>query len=82
MILVIGASFLKRRSSRIDLGALFSFASGIIAAYLMNRERMRAEDTSALLNVRVTGWFWLGLCASISLGIAGAIQFLRNPKEP
>jgi hypothetical protein len=80
MLITVGAGFLRSWRGKLDFGALFAFAAGIISAYLMNRERIRAEDTSALLNVRVTGWLWLALGASIVVSITGAIQFLRNPK--
>jgi ABC-type branched-subunit amino acid transport system permease subunit len=80
MLVVIGAGLLRGWSGKIDFGALLTFVAGIISAYLMNRERIRAEDTSALLDVRVTGWFWLGLASSIVVAVSGAIQFLRKPK--
>jgi hypothetical protein len=79
-LLVILARFIPAWEGKLDFGALFSFIAGIISAYLMNRERMRAEDTSALLSVRLTGWFWLGLGASIVVAITGAIAFLKRPK--
>lgn len=79
MLVATGGHFV-RSGSRIDLGSLISFVAGIISAYLMNRERVRAEDISGLLAVTVTGWFWLGLAASIVVAIAGAITFVRNPK--
>lgn len=80
MLVAVGSGFLRSWSGKIDFGALLTFVAGIISAYLMNRERIRAEDTSALLDVRVTGWFWLGLGASIVVAVAGAIQFLRDQK--
>ncbi|HLE63282.1 MAG TPA: hypothetical protein VI750_09090, partial [Pyrinomonadaceae bacterium] len=65
MLITIGAGFVRSWRGKLDFGALFAFAAGIISAYLMNRERTRAMDTSGLLEVRVTGWLWLGLGASI-----------------
>ena len=47
--------------------ALVSLVGGLVSAYLMNRERMRAEDTSGLIAVALTGWFWLGLGSTIAL---------------
>jgi hypothetical protein len=80
MLLTVGAGFLRSWREKLDFGALLGFAAGIISAYLMNRERMRAEDTTALLDVRATAWLWLGLGASIVVAITGALQFLKNPK--
>lgn len=79
MLVAIGAGFV-RTGSKIAVGSLIAFVAGVISAYLMNRERMRAEDTSGLLAVSVTGWFWLGLAASVVVAFLGAVQFLRNPK--
>jgi hypothetical protein len=80
MLLTIGAAFVSW-GEKFDFSALLGFVAGIISAYLMNRERIRAEDSSALLNVQITGWFWLGFGASIIVAVAGAIQFLQNPKQ-
>jgi hypothetical protein len=78
MIIAVGFSFMRSWKSKLDLGALLSFVAGLVSAYLMNRERTRAEDS--LVAVQVTGWFWLGLGASIVAAVAGAITFLRPPK--
>jgi hypothetical protein len=60
--------------------ALISLVSGLVSAYLMNRERMRAEDTSGLIAVGLTGWFWLGLGSTIALVIVSAVSFLKRPR--
>jgi len=65
---------------KLDFGALLGFVTGIISAYLMNRERMRADDASGLLSVRPTGWLWLGLVSSIVLAVISGIRFLNPPK--
>ncbi len=72
--------FLRSWKGKLDFGALLGFVTGIINAYLMNRERMRAEDAEGLLSVRPTGWLWLGLASSIVLGVSSAIRFLNPPK--
>jgi hypothetical protein len=46
----------------------------------MNRERMRAEDTSGLIAVGLTGWFWLGFGSTIALVIVSVLQFLKRPR--
>jgi len=73
--------FLRSWQGKLDFGALFGFATGLIDAYLMNRERMRADDSSGLLSVRPTGWLWLGLASTLVLVISSAIRFLR-PSNP
>src|SRR5882724_297812 len=60
--------------------ALVSLVGGLVSAYLMNRERMRAEDTSGLIAVALTGWFWLGLGSTIALVMVSVLRFLKRPR--
>jgi hypothetical protein len=80
MLVVVFLNFVPAWKSKLDFGALATFILGIISAYLMNRERTRAEDHAVLVAVRETGWFWLGLAAAIGVAVTGAIRFLRRPK--
>jgi hypothetical protein len=66
---------------RRELSALTGLVAGLVSAYLMNRERTRAEHTSGLIAVALTGWFWLGLGSSIVLLFAGALRFLKRTKD-
>jgi hypothetical protein len=77
LLLGIARSWKDRR----QLTAVVSLLAGLVSAYLMNRERMRAEDTSGLIKVGLTGWFWLGLGSTIALVIVSALRFLRRPRE-
>ncbi len=63
-----------------ELTAVVSLLAGLVSAYLMNRERMRAEHTSGLIKVGLTGWFWLGLGSTIALVIISVLRFLRRPR--
>lgn len=78
MIAAAIVSFVRSGQGKLDLGALLTFIAGLVTAYLMNRERTRANDS--LLAVQVTGWFWLGFASSIVAAVSGAISFLKNPK--
>ena len=60
--------------------ALVSLVGGLVSAYLMNRERMRAEDTSGLIAVALTGWFWLGLGSTIALVMVSVLRFLKRQR--
>jgi hypothetical protein len=82
MLAVIFFGAMRRRSEGRELSGLGSFVAGLISAYLMNRERLRAEDSSGLLAVRLTGWFWLGLVSSIVIAGIAAFRFLKRPKPP
>ena len=80
MLIVVALNFVPAWKQKLDFGALATFILGIISAYLMNRERTRAEDHSALIAVRETGWFWLGLGSALVVAVTGAIRFMRRPK--
>lgn len=64
---------------RRELSAVTGLVAGLVSAYLMNRERTRAEHTSGLIAVALTGWFWLGLGATIALAGVSAWRFLKRP---
>ena len=71
----------KAWKQRHELTALFSLVSGLVCAYLMNRERLKFEDSSGLIRVGVTGWFWLGLGSSIAIVIIAAFRLLTRRKS-
>lgn len=72
---------LKVWNERRALPALLSLLSGLVSAYLMNRERMKFEDGAGLIAVGVTGWLWLGLGSSVAIVVLAAIRVLglRRP---
>lgn len=61
---------------------LVSLLSGLVGTYLMNHERLRFADTSGLIAVRLTGWFWLALLSAIAVTVLGALSILRQPRSP
>ena len=63
------------------VSALLPFIGGLVTSFLMNRERMRANDTSSLVAVRLTGWFWLGLVTAIGLVAVAAFRFLKGSEK-
>ena len=80
MLAVLFFGIARRTKERRELSALTGLIAGLVAAYLMNRERVRAEDTSGLIAVALTGWFWLGFGSTIGLVIASAFRFLKRQK--
>jgi len=81
MLAVLFFGIARARKDRREVSAIVSLVAGLVSAYLMNRERMRAEDTSGLIKVGLTGWFWLALGSTIGLVIASALRFLKRPRE-
>jgi hypothetical protein len=80
LTLAIVLNFARGLQGKLDWPALINFVAGLVSSYLMNRERLRAEETAGLLAVSLTVWFWLGLFGSILTTILGGFQFLKRPK--
>jgi hypothetical protein len=80
MLAVLFFGIARGWKDRRELSALTGLVAGLVSAYLMNRERTRAEHTSGLIAVALTGWFWLGLGSTIALAVVSSIRFLKRPK--
>lgn len=82
-LLMLALLFLALRvwKERRELSTLVSLVSGLVSAYLMNRERLKFDDSSGLLRVGVTGWFWLGLGSAVVIVLLAAVRIfkLRRP---
>jgi hypothetical protein len=78
MVAVLFLSLARAWKERRQLLAIVSLVAGLVSAYLMNRERIRADHTTGLIAVRLTGWFWLGLGATIALVIVSGLRFLKR----
>ena len=81
MLAVLLFGMARRWKERREISALVSLLAGLVSAYLMNRERMRAENTSGLIAVGLTGWFWLGFGSTIALVIISVFRFLKRSSE-
>jgi hypothetical protein len=81
LLLVLFFGIARAWKDRGELTAIVSLVAGLVTAYLMNRERVRAEDTSGLISVGLTGWFWLGMGSTIGLVIVSALRFLKRPQK-
>jgi hypothetical protein len=82
MLVIIVLGVLRLFAMQRAVFGLISLLSGLVGIYLMNHERLRFTDTSALIDVRLTGWFWLGLLSSIAITVLGASSILRRPRSP
>ena len=81
MLVVLVVAVSRVWKERRQISALVPFIGGVVTAFLMNRERMRADDTSGLVAVRLTGWFWLGLVAAIGIVGVAALRFLKGSEK-
>jgi hypothetical protein len=80
MLVTLFFGIARAWKDRRDVSTLIGLVAGLVSAYLMNRERVRAEDTSGLIAVGLTGWFWLGLGSTIGLVVVSALRFLKRPR--
>jgi hypothetical protein len=81
MCAVLLVAVARAWQNRRQVAALVPFLGGLFTSYLMNRERLRADDTSGLVAVRLTGWFWLGLISAIGLVAVGLYRFLKRSEQ-
>jgi hypothetical protein len=80
MLVVLFFGIARGWKERRALSVLITLITGLVSAYLMNRERVRAENSSGLIAVALTGWFWLGFGSTIGLVIVSALRLLKRPK--
>jgi len=78
MLAVLFLGVARGWKERREISAGVTLVAGLVSAYLMNRERMRANNSSGLIAVSLTGWFWLGLGSAILLVILSALRILRR----
>jgi succinate-acetate transporter protein len=81
MLIVLVVAVSRAWKERRQISALVPFIGGVVTAFLMNRERMRADDTSGLVAVRLTGWFWLGLATALGIVGVAALRFLKGSER-
>jgi hypothetical protein len=80
MIVLLFLNIARAWKDRREISALITLIAGLVSAYLMNRERVRAEDSAGLIAVGLTGWFWLGLGSALGLVIVAALRVLKRTR--
>jgi len=82
MLAVLFLGVARAWRDRREVSAIVVLVASLVSAYFMNRERVRAEDTSGLIAVGLTGWFWLGLGSTIGLLILSVLRFMKRSRGP
>jgi hypothetical protein len=75
---VIAFNLMRAWKEESRVAAILSVVCGVVTALLMNRERMRAGDTDAVISAQLTGWFWLSLISAIGIIVSSIAQLLRR----
>jgi hypothetical protein len=78
MLAVLFLGLARSWKERREISAVVTLVAGLVSAYLMNRERVRADNSSALIAVSLTGWFWLGFGSTIMLAILSVVRVLKR----
>jgi asparagine N-glycosylation enzyme membrane subunit Stt3 len=81
MLAVLTVGLLRAWKEQPKLAAIVCTVSGVITAVLMNRERVRVNDSAGLIPTALTGWFWLALIAALAV-VATAIGLLVRRPQP
>src|SRR3954468_17516669 len=79
LAVVIAGAWLRRLETRLPLAIIGLVSSGL-SGYLMNKQRVHVHDEAALISAQLTGWFWLGLLATLAVAIT-AIGLLINRRR-
>ena len=78
MIAVLVIFLWRSRKESGATAAMLSAVSGAITALLLNRERMRTQDSVALIAAQLTGWFWLSFIAALAIVISSIGMLVRR----
>jgi hypothetical protein len=81
MLAVIAFNLMRAWRDKPAVAAVLSAVCGAVTTLLMNRERMRAHDTDAVISAQLTGWFWLSLIAAIGIVISSMTLLLRGSRS-
>ena len=79
---LILSAIVRIRREQSQAFALASALCGLVTAYLMNHERLRAHDESGLIAAQLTGWFWLGFISTFAVAISGIAMLVRRQRAP
>ena len=78
MLVILMVSLAKSWMKRRESSAVVTLLGGLVTAYLMNRERVRADNHTGLLAVSLTGWFWLSMGCVVLLVALSTLRLLRR----
>ena len=79
-VAVIAFNLMRAWKEESRVAAMLSVICGAVIAWVMNRERMRANDTATVISAQLTGWFWLALIASIGI-VVSSFGWLVRPRR-
>ena len=82
MLAVLVVGLIRRQRENARLLSIVNLISGVLAAYLMNNERLRVHDDSGIISVQLTGWFWLAFLSSLAMIVTALAMLLKRQRAP
>ena len=82
MLAVLVVGFIRRQGENARLLSIVNLVSGVLAAYLMNNERLRVHDDSGIISAQLTGWFWLAFLSSLAMIVTALAMLLKRQRAP
>jgi len=79
---LIALKLLRDKQTESKAVWLGSVISGLVVAYLMNRERLRAHDEAGVISAQLTGWFWLAFISAFAVVATAVGVLLRRQRAP
>lgn len=77
-VLVIG--LLRHAGEKQQPFGILSAVSGAITLFLMNDQRAKISDATALIPAQLTGWFWLGIISAGAMVVTGIGVLFRRQR--
>jgi predicted Co/Zn/Cd cation transporter (cation efflux family) len=82
MLAVAAMGLLRAWRETPRAAGILSVISGAVVIYLMNRERLRVQDEANLISAQLTGWFWLGLLATVVVVVTALPMLVQKQRAP
>ena len=82
MIAVLALGVMRFSQRQASLFPIASLVSGLLSAYLLNREHTKVDRWSGLIVAQVTVWFWLALLASLVMVVSALLLYFRRDRAP
>jgi len=82
MIAILALGLRRFREAKGQLFPLVSLVSGLLSAYLINHEHVKADRWSGLIAAQVTGWFWLALLSSLGIVASALMLLFKRTRAP
>jgi hypothetical protein len=78
MLAVVAFNLMRAWKEESKVAAILSAVCGAVTAFVMNRERSRANENAVVISEQLTGWFWLALISCVTIVVASIGAMMRR----